>query len=124
MAMPVRRAVFCRFGICSTDDCLGGRTPETAVEHTAPLASPWWEAIKRDPAAPHRWCDLGDAFLLAGRAEEARYCFSNALALGPEIPPILVRSASFYHALQEDERALKLGARVLEKSDVYQSYHF
>ncbi len=74
----------------------------------------------RDPASPHRWCDLGDAFFTAGRVNEARYCFSNALSLGPDIPPAHLRGANFYHAVGDDDRAMKLGARVLDKSDVYQ----
>jgi len=43
------------------------------------------------------------------------------VALGPEIPPVLRCSANFYHGAGDDEPALKLGARVLDKSDVYQS---
>jgi O-antigen ligase len=110
-------SVFCRFGICGTDSVLAAEAHESGGN--PPLAN-LVEAVKREPAAPHRWCDLGDALLKTGRAERAQYCFSNALALGPEIPPVLFRSAKFYHALHEDERALKQGARVLEKSDVYQ----
>jgi hypothetical protein len=56
--------------------------------------------------------------------EEARYCYSNALALSPEIPPVLLRSAKFYHAVRADEVALKLGARLLEKSEVYRASMF
>jgi O-antigen ligase len=113
-------SVFCRFGICGADTVLAA---EARSGGNPPL--PFLvEAVKREPAAPHRWCDLGDALLRHSRAEEARYCFSNALALGPEIPPILLRSASFYHAVHEDERALQQGASLLEKSEVYQASIF
>ncbi len=78
------------------------------------------DAVKKDPADPGRWCDLGDALLRTGRVNEARYSFSRALALGPEIPLILVRSAKFHHAVREDDLALKEGAHVLERSELYQ----
>ena len=119
---PAAERVFCSFGICATDAVVLAAGTRESGGHAAmvPLTT-LMEAVKREPAAPHRWCDLGEAFLRAGRLKEARYCFSKALALGPEIPPILLRSASFYHAVQEDELAMKLGARLLEKSDVYQA---
>ena len=116
---PRAESVFCHFGICDTDAVVAdGAIASRGSAPIAPLAM-LVEAVKSDPAAPHRWCDLGDAFLRAGRLEKARYCYSNALELGPEIPPVLVRSAKFHHAVQEDELALKLGARVLEITDAY-----
>lgn len=118
---PHMESVFCRFGICGTATVLAAEARDSG--RTPPLTS-FVEAVKREPAAPHRWCDLGDALLRDGRADEARYCFSNALSLGPEIPPVLLRSANFYHAVREDERALKQGARLLERSDVYQASIF
>jgi len=109
-------STFCRFGICGTTTVFADETPADGGS-AVPLTT-LVEAVKLDPAAPHRWCDLGDAFLRVGRLEQARYCYLNALALGPEIPPIEVRSADFYHAVQEDQRSLDLGARVVEKSDI------
>jgi hypothetical protein len=110
-------SVFCRFGICGTDTVLAAEA--RASGGNPPLAK-LVGAVKREPAAPNRWCDLGDGFVKTGRAKQARYCFSNALALGPEIPPVLFRSAKFYRAVHEDDRALEQGAQVLERSDVYQ----
>jgi tetratricopeptide (TPR) repeat protein len=121
---PRAERVFCRFGICGVDPVFAAETRETgATKAMAPLAD-LVEALKSDLAAPHQWCDVGDAFLRAGQVEEARYCYSNALALSPEIPPVLLRSAKFYHAVRADEVALKLGARLLEKSEVYRASMF
>jgi O-antigen ligase len=98
-------ALLCRFGVCDTDSIVAA---ETKAEYL--------KALRREPAAPHRWCDLGDAMLASGSPEQARYCFSNALALGRNVPPVLIRAAQFYHAVGENERALEQTSRVLEKS--------
>jgi O-antigen ligase len=118
---PRAATAFCRFGICDTDAILAAEALGNMGNVSKVPLTRLVEAVKREPAAPHRWCDLGDALLREGRLEQARYCFSNALELGPEIPPILFRSANFYHAAQEDNLALKQGARVFEKSDVYRT---
>jgi len=117
---PAAERAFCDFGICGDNIVFAAEATKSASPAAFPLTK-FVEDVKRDPAAPHRWCDLGDAFFRAGRANEARYCFSHAVALGPEIPPVLLRSANFYHAVGDDERAMQLGSRVLAKSDVYQS---
>ena len=52
----------------------------------------------------------------SGNVPEARYCFSKALEMGPNIPPVLIRAVKFYRNLREDEPALEQTARVLGKS--------
>ena len=54
-----------------------------------------------------------------GRWGEAGYCFSTALALGPDVPPILIRTARYYYHIGEDEKALEHAAQILEKTDYY-----
>ena len=117
---PGAERAFCNFGICGDNIVYAAEATKSATPAIVPLTN-FVEDVKRDPAAPHRWCDLGDAFVRAGRLNEARYCFSQAVGLGHEIPPVLLRSANFYHAVEDDERALQRGAHVLDKSDVYQS---
>jgi O-antigen ligase len=113
---------FCRFGICDTYAVVapGVESDPVAPKPPAELL----EALQRDPGAPDRWCDLGEALFKAGRVQQARYCFSNALALGPEVPQILIRNATFYHAIDEDDRALKQTSEVLERSTAYEDYTF
>jgi tetratricopeptide (TPR) repeat protein len=121
---PRAENVFCRFGICDTDAVLTvegqGNSGNPAMVPVTKLVA----AVKRNLAAPLRWCDLGDAYLRDGHVKEAGHCYSNALALGPEIPPVLLRSANFYHAVRADELSLKLGARLLEKSELYSASLF
>ena len=62
--------------------------------------------------------------LRSGQVEQARHCFSNALALGPNTPPVLLRAANFYHDVGEHERALAQASRVLEQTDVYDDVIF
>ena len=118
---PIAGSAFCRFGICDADSVFANG--ERASGPSAPIApvAKLVEAVKSTPAAPSKWCDLGDGFLQAGQVSQARYCYSRALALGPQIPPLLVRSAIFYDAVQDDEQAFRLGASALQKSDLYRA---
>jgi O-antigen ligase len=115
---PTAESALCRLGLCDTGTVLAAGTGPNRV--VAPLTR-LGEAVKTDPAAPERWCDLGDAFLQLGQVGQAHYCYSRALNLGPEIPPILFRAAKFYHAVRHDYASLKQGSFVLEKSNVYQT---
>ncbi len=82
------------------------------------------EELRRDPAAPDRWCDLGEARLQAGEERQARYCFAQALALGPNIPPVQLRAAEFYYRVHETKLALKQTSLILERTETYDSLIF
>jgi len=110
--------LFCRFGICDTEQSAQGGEPGTATE--AELL----EALRRDAAAPSRWCDLGEVRLRGGQVDEAKYCFATGLALGPYIPPILMRAATFYDTVHERGQALRQTSRILEKTDRYDDLIF
>jgi len=71
------------------------------------------EALRRDPASPYRWCDLGEALFEAEQVQKARYCFSRALELGPNTAPILLRVANFHFRVDESRQALPCTYRVL-----------
>jgi O-antigen ligase len=115
---------FCRFGICDTDAVLEAQKQAHGGIVAAVPIPVLLEAVRRDPAAPRRWCDLGEAMSRAGRMEQARNCFSTALALGPDIPPVLLRAAYFYYDVGESERALAQTSRVLEKTATYDNTIF
>ena len=115
---PRAEIAFCHFGICGTETVFADELDQQPDPATTPLAS-LIEAVKREPAAPHRWCDLGDGLVRAGRIDDARYSYTTALALGPQIPPILFREVGFYHVLQDNQHALELGARLAQKSDIF-----
>jgi O-antigen ligase len=111
--------LFCSFGICDTDAVMtaqtlahGGRAGDVPVPYLL-------EALRRDPNAPGRWCDAGDAMLRAGRTATADYCFARAVYLGPHIPPILMQAADFYYSTHRTGRALYRMSRVLADTDFY-----
>src|SRR5207244_5027434 len=103
---------FCRFGICDTDTVLDAQKQAHGGIVAAMPLPVLLEAVRRDPAAPRRWCDLGEAMSKAGRLEQARNCFSTALALGPDIPPVVLIVAYFYYDVGESKRALAQASRV------------
>jgi len=107
--------IFCRFGICDTGTLLsvrellhGGTT--AAVLPPGELL----EFLRRDPAGPYRWCDLGESVQKAGEVGTARYCFNRAIALGPNLPYMLLRAAKFHVGLGEKRDAVDLMARTLK----------
>ncbi|MEN6601886.1 MAG: hypothetical protein ABFD86_05670 [Bryobacteraceae bacterium] len=71
------------------------------------------EAVRRDPSSAYRWAALGETYLAAERTREARACMARAAALGPNIPPILIRAANFHFALDEPAAAMSYGRRIL-----------
>jgi hypothetical protein len=71
------------------------------------------QAVVRNSAYPYRWCDLGDALLESGQVEGARYSFERAAALGPHVPPVLLRQANFYFRIADTQRALTAMSGVL-----------
>lgn len=104
---------FCRFGICYTE-----QTPplrESGAISDADLL----DALRRDAAAPSRWCDLGEARLKSGNLDEAKYCFATGLSLAPYVPAILMRAARFYDGVHDTGQALRETSRILEKTDAY-----
>jgi tetratricopeptide (TPR) repeat protein len=80
--------------------------------------------LQQDPHNPYRWGDLGDAFLEAGRKEEARYCFGQVLALAPRSANLLLRAANFYLQIGDDRGALPITAKILALTPEYDSIIF
>jgi hypothetical protein len=97
----------------------GGNKQDTAVA----LAN-LQEALRRNVASPYRWCDLGEALLDAGRTEEARYCFTRAVELGPQSPPVFWRMALFYARIQELNRSHEYLGKMLELVPEYKELVF
>jgi hypothetical protein len=100
------------FTIVSWSD---GRLVEMAQERHELLSL----ALRRDPASPFRWCELGSSLLDQGRKEEAPRCFERALELGPNLVSNLSLAAQFYSRVDERQNVLRCSARILELSPGY-----
>jgi O-antigen ligase len=114
-ADPHAERVFCRFGVCDTDGALVALRRTHGVDTTGSL--PPGELLiylSRDPAAPYRWEDVGEAMQKAGRTQEAGYCFSRAVALAPNSPPTLLTAANFHFDRTDTRIALDLASRSLQ----------
>ncbi|HXM42938.1 MAG TPA: O-antigen ligase family protein, partial [Bryobacteraceae bacterium] len=59
--------LFCRFGICDTDAVVTAETLASGGHAAAVPPGELFKALRRDPNAPARWCDTGEAMLRAGR---------------------------------------------------------
>jgi tetratricopeptide (TPR) repeat protein len=116
---PSVEARFCRFGVCDTAAVMASQTDKHGGNVASVPRGALLAALRRDPDAAFRWCDLGEALLKSGQLEQAKECFSAALAHAPNIPPLQLRAASFYYAIHERERALEQTSRILENSAFY-----
>ena len=81
-------------------------------------------ALERDAQNPYGWADLGEAYLEAGRKEDARYCYGQVLALAPQSAPFLLRVANFHFQIGENQEALPITARILQLIPDYDSVIF
>src|SRR6266849_5285440 len=108
--------VLCQVFLCNNapwvwqarDQLSGGKTEN--IQQAIPK---FRMALQRDPQDPYRWADFGDAFLEAGRKEDARYCFGQALVFAPHSAPFLLRVADFQFQIGENQEALPITARIL-----------
>jgi tetratricopeptide (TPR) repeat protein len=120
-------SVFCRFFLC--DNAL---VVWTAREHLwAPTEQGphsaiegFRRALQRDTHDPHRWADLGEAFLEAGQIDRAGYCYSQVLARAPHRPAFLLRVSNFHFQLGETTKALPITAQILGVIPEYDSVIF
>jgi len=121
---PRAEAVFCRFGICDTDAVIAAETLDHGSNVAAVPEAELLKALRRDPHSPDRWCDAGEGFLRSGEWNQAEYCLGRALALGPNIPPVLMRVSDSYFGLHRTELALAQRSRVLQKTNTYDGLIF
>lgn len=81
-------------------------------------------ALQQDPHDPYRWIDLGDAFLEAGDKQDASYCFDQVLVLASHSASLLLSVANYYFDIGENQRALRITARILSLTPNYDSRIF
>jgi O-antigen ligase len=111
--------VFCRIGICDTDGVLALLAARHGGERASVPPSELRELLRRDPAGPARWCDLGESLQRRGDTAGAGYCFARALELAPHVPYILFRNARFQFASSQDRPALQSMAEALRGDPGY-----
>ena len=120
-------AFLCRFYLCDNDlliesayQDLWGSGPTAAADSIPEFE----ESLRRNPASPFRWCDLGDALLRAGEVDRSRYYYEQAVKLGPESPAVLLRAAHFHAQAGEPNSAPPLLARILDGTRRYDDVVF
>jgi hypothetical protein len=119
--------VLCRFLLCHNARLVWSAREQLTGPKDADLAGAigaFRTVLQRDPHDPNRWSDLGEAFLEAGRKQDARYCYQRVEALAPRVPPLLLRVASFHFLSGEPRRALPVTARILGMTPAYDAVIF
>ena len=111
---PRIERLFCRFGVCDDGGALAGlRKQYGGIGSSVPPAE-MIEFLRRDPAGPYHWLEMGRSLQRSGRTEEARYCFARMLVLAPRVPPMLFEAAVFRFSVGERNEAIALMKRSLE----------
>lgn len=82
------------------------------------------EALRRSVADTDRWLALGDAFFEAGRVQEAEYCFTRAVDLGPQNPAAFWRTAQFYARIEQPVRSEEYMGKMLDLLPEYKELVF
>jgi tetratricopeptide (TPR) repeat protein len=116
--------VLCHFFLCNNAPLVWRARDQLAIgkeENIQQAIALFRTALQGDPQDPYRWADLGDAFLVGGQKENARYCFGQVLVLAPHTAPFLLRVADFYFQIGGNEEALPVTARILALIPDYDS---
>jgi len=112
---PTVEAAFCRVGICESDRILAVVQRERGAQTIAHLPPDELRTfLRRDPANPHQWRDLGESLQMAGRTDEARLAVARSLELGPRIPYVLFKAAQFHLSNGDVKQSLQLTKRAIE----------
>lgn len=117
----------CRVLLCSDPAILENGNEELVrggVGGVRAAVKSYEEALRRDPASAYRWLDLGEALLADGQREKAKQCIAQAGSLGPRIPYVLLRVASFYYQTEETSLANSFMQRVLAVTDQFDALAF
>jgi hypothetical protein len=99
-------ASLCSLLPCPTTEPVDAESQEARIARLT-------EALRREPASPYAWCDLGEALHEAGDQQKAAHCMQRALDLGGGIPSVLMRVAEFHLDRREHENALRAMSQVL-----------
>ena len=116
--------LFCRMGICDTDAVITAQSLERAGNVARVPAPELLQALRRDPNSPNRWCDAAEALLQGGQTAQADFCADQAIRLGPNLPPVLMRVSDFYFRRHKTALALAPRAHVLAETDGYDGLIF
>jgi tetratricopeptide (TPR) repeat protein len=119
--------VLCQFLLCNNAPLVWRGRDQLAQgkpENIQQAVTTFRAVLERDPQDPYRWVDLGEAFLKAGKKENARYCFGQVLVLAPHTAHFLLRVADFHFQIGENQLALPITARILGLVPDYDSVIF
>jgi len=74
--------------------------------------------VALDPASAYAWADLGESEVNAKRPDLARYCFKQALSLGPKSPVVLTRAGNLCFRLGDNATAMRYFRQVLDNPEL------
>lgn len=82
------------------------------------------ERLRTDASSAEGWCAAGDHFAARGEIDKARYCFRQAVQSGPNVPPVLVRTANFHFQSNDKRAGIETMAHLAELAPEYRRLAF
>jgi hypothetical protein len=107
----------CSDGFCRFDQILSSMSPTGDATQLAALAN-------EDPANPFVWCAYGEFLDSRGDFRKASAAINHAVALGPDMPPVLMRAANFAFTHNQPSEGFALAKRILSETDGFDQILF
>ena len=104
----------CRAGLCQLDAIPSEMAPSGSVSPRRLVFR-----LNESPSDPYLWSDYADSLVATGDSDKASAAFEQAVRLGPNLPPVLIRAAYFAFSHNEFERGATLSGRILNETPAF-----
>ena len=115
---PALASPLCVNGLCRSDQIL------TAVNAAGATPEAVSVLVYVDPANPLVWCTYAEILSVRGETQKAEYALDRAVALGPSMPPVLMRVANYDFTHGRQEQGFLLSARILSQTNSFDEIVF
>jgi len=103
----------CRAGLCEAERITADALP------AALQPAGFVPRLNEDASDPYLWSDYADSLAANGDTDRAAEAFEQAVDLGPNLPPVLIRAAYFAFTRGRFERGAALSNRILKDTSAF-----
>lgn len=115
---PSATSQVCLYGLCRFDQVF------FSIDSTGANAVNLAALVEEDPSNPLVWCTYAEFLAFNGDVEQASAGFERATSLGPNIFPVLMRSANFDFTHDHVDLGLRLAGRILREETSFDQILF
>src|ERR1700688_651193 len=118
LAGPRSEVRLCGVGLCRSDQMFASIDAQGITPVSLSML------LDQDSSNPLVWCSYGQALEREGKIEQASAAFDQAILLGPNMPPVLMRAANFAFAHGKRPQAWSLSRRILDRTSAFDQILF